>query len=96
MKVKSVSFYFDGGTSEITTDEGVFCIGESMFSGKVGRLFQGYPNRDGSNRILDNLDERKRQLKKALEEYHPEDELQLSIKTTILTKGEIDAINGLP
>lgn len=52
MKVNNYKKYLDGGTIEIDTDEGVYCLDYRIGSNTKGRLFRGYPKDDLSNLIL--------------------------------------------
>lgn len=51
MQIKNFNVYLDGGTIEITTDEGTFCFDDRIKSSTKGRLYNGYPKDDNSNLI---------------------------------------------
>ena len=44
MNIVEISTYRDGGTIEITTDRGTFCIDRRIGSKTQGKLFFGYPS----------------------------------------------------
>ena len=49
MEIIKIDGYKDGGTIEITTDEGSYCIDDRLFSKTKGSIFCGYPENDNSN-----------------------------------------------
>ncbi len=51
MKILSFDEYRDGGTIGIRTDKGVFCLDGRGGVQEKGRLFHGYPKKDGSNLV---------------------------------------------
>jgi hypothetical protein len=53
MKVTRFNLYRDGGTIEVTTDEGIFCVDGRIESTTKGKFFVGYPLPDNSNIVLD-------------------------------------------
>jgi hypothetical protein len=53
MKVLKFNLYRDGGTIEITTDEGVYCVDGRINSITKGDFFLRYPLSDNSNIIRD-------------------------------------------
>jgi hypothetical protein len=50
MEIKKFEMYRDGGTIELTTDKGIFCFDNRIRSNTKGRLYDGYPKKDNSNR----------------------------------------------
>jgi hypothetical protein len=48
--------YKDGGTIEISTDKGVYCFDNRLFSQTKGKLYDGYPKKDNSNLIENSKD----------------------------------------
>lgn len=86
MKILRIDSYIDGGTIEITTDEGVYCIDNRLFSNLKGKIFFNYPKDDNRN-IVPNQNEIKAELINALAEYTvSEDEkiLQPSVDEILL------------
>jgi len=53
MKILEFRMYKDGGTIEITTNEGIFCFDDRLFSETKDRLYDGYPKDDNSNLMND-------------------------------------------
>jgi len=53
MKVTRFNLYRDGGTIEITTDEGIYCVDGRIKSITKGKFFAGYPLPDNSNIVVD-------------------------------------------
>ena len=49
MEIIKIDSYKDGGTIEITTDEGTYCIDDRLCSKTKGSIFCGYPENDNSN-----------------------------------------------
>jgi hypothetical protein len=63
--------YKDGGTVEITTDEGVFCFDGRLKSETKDSLYYGYPRKDNSN-IMENQTELKKEIIESLKNFkHP-------------------------
>ena len=67
MKITKFSVYKDGGTIEITTDKGIFCFDDRLFSKTSGRLYNGYPKDDDSN-LIEDSSELEQEIIKALKE----------------------------
>ncbi len=84
MKVIKFDMYKDGGTSKITTDEGVYCFDNRLGSTTKGRLYNDMPKKDNSN-LIEDSDEIEQELIEALKLYHNEF-YQLSINHLIETK----------
>lgn len=55
MKVKGHDMYLDGGTIEVCTDMGIYCIDSRIDTSTKGQLYLGYPKDDNSNLVLDQL-----------------------------------------
>ena len=68
MEVKKFGTYRDGGTTEITTDKGIFCFDERIGSNTKGRLYRGYPKRDNSN-LIENSDDLEQELIDSLKSF---------------------------
>jgi hypothetical protein len=68
MKIIKFERYRDGGTIEITTDEGIFCFDERIRSLTKGRLYEGYPKEDNSN-LIENSEELEAELLDLLKDY---------------------------
>jgi len=68
MEIIKIDSYKDGGTIEITTDRGSYCIDDRLFSKMKGSIFCNYPEDDNSN-ISPNQDELKVELIDALAKY---------------------------
>jgi DnaJ-class molecular chaperone len=49
MEILKIEAYRDGGTIQITTDEGPYCIDNRLFTKTKGSIFYGYPLKDNSN-----------------------------------------------
>ena len=60
--------YRDGGTIEISTDKGIFCIDGRISSHTPGLLYEGYP--DGNNKV--NSPEIESELMESLKTYENE------------------------
>jgi hypothetical protein len=84
MKVIKFDMYKDGGTSKITTDEGVYCFDNRLGSTTKGRLYDDMPKKDNSN-LIEDFDELEQELIEALKLYHNEF-YQVSINHLIETK----------
>jgi hypothetical protein len=69
MNILKMDMYKDGGTIEIKTDEGEFCIDDRLFSDYKGKIFKGYPQNDNKNLIL-NQEKIKYDLLVALKNYN--------------------------
>lgn len=65
MKIENIMTYRDGGTIEIITDRGTFCIDRRLGSQTKGRLFFGYPS---DKNIVENYSDLLEQIKRSLEE----------------------------
>lgn len=68
MKILKFDAYKDGGTIEITTDKGVFCVDNRICTKTKNSLYNGYPKKDNSN-IIENSDDLKKEILNALEKY---------------------------
>ena len=53
MKVLRITTYLDGGTLQIETNEGVFCIDDRIRTATKGVVYNGYPRDDNSNQVVD-------------------------------------------
>lgn len=56
MKIFNTKMYLDGGTIEMETNIGTFCIDHRLGTTTPGRLFKGYPKDDLSNLVLNSHD----------------------------------------
>jgi hypothetical protein len=65
MTIQKIKTYKDGGTIEIITDRGTFCIDRRLISHTNGRLFFGYPS---DNNIVENYSDLLEQIKQSLDE----------------------------
>lgn len=68
MEIIKIDSYKDGGTIEITSDRGSYCIDDRLFSKTKGSIFCNYPDDDNSN-IAPNQDKLKAELLDALAKY---------------------------
>jgi len=68
MEIIEIDSYLDGGTIEIITDRGSYCIDDRLFSKTKGIIFFNYPKYDNCN-IAPNQDELKIELIEALAKY---------------------------
>jgi hypothetical protein len=68
MEIIEIDSYLDGGTIEITTNRGSYCIDDRLFSKTKGSIFCNYPEDNNSN-IAPNQDELKVELIDALAKY---------------------------
>lgn len=68
MEIIKIDSYLDGGTIEITTDDGIYCIDNRLFSKTNGSVFCNYPEDDDSN-IAPNQDELKVKIIDALAKF---------------------------
>jgi hypothetical protein len=68
MEIIKIDSYKDGGTIEITTNIGSYCIDNRLFSKTKGSIFCNYPENNNSN-IAPNQDELKVELIDALAKY---------------------------
>jgi hypothetical protein len=73
MKIIKIDSYLDGGTIEITTNKGSYCIDDRLFSKTKGSIFCNYPKDDNRN-IAPNQDELKVELIDALAKYTVSDD----------------------
>lgn len=69
MKIEEIKTYRDGGTIEIITERGTFCIDRRIQSKTKGRLFFGYPS---DNNIIENYSDLLEQIKQSLDETNTE------------------------
>lgn len=68
MEIINIDSYKDGGTIEITTNRGSYCIDDRLFSKTKGSIFCNYPEDNNSN-IVPNQDELKVEIIDALAKY---------------------------
>lgn len=68
MDIVGIDRYLDGGTVELSTTSGTFCIDHRVGSETEGSIFLGYPLDDNSN-IAPNQHEVKISLKSAIDRY---------------------------
>jgi hypothetical protein len=71
IEIKGFDMYRDGGTIQITTDEGIFCFDDRINSTTEGRLYYGYPMDDNSN-LMENSKELEYRIIKSLKSYKKE------------------------
>lgn len=73
MQLQIINFesFLDGGTIEITTNQGIFSYDHRLFSKTQGSLYIGYPKDDNSN-IIENSKDIELQILKALKLYSTE------------------------
>jgi len=64
MKIQKIITYLDGGTIEIITDRGTFCVDRRLGSQTKGRLFFGYPS---DKNIVENYSDLLEQIKRSLD-----------------------------
>jgi hypothetical protein len=65
MNITNIRTYLDGGTIEIITERGTFCIDRRIGSKTQGKLFFGYPS---DSNMIENYSDLLSQLKESLEE----------------------------
>jgi len=53
MKIIKKKCYRDGGTKELVTGEGTFCIDRRINTKTKNEIYNGYPLKDNSNLITD-------------------------------------------
>lgn len=68
MKVEKVNFYFDGGTMEIWTDKGKYCLDRRLVTTTENELYLGYPE-DNNKNIIKNAGTIKKELVSALRKF---------------------------
>jgi hypothetical protein len=68
VEIINIDSYKDGGTIEITTNRGSYCIDDRLFSKTKGSIFCNYPEDNNSN-IVPNQDELKVEIIDALAKY---------------------------
>ena len=68
IEIKDFDMYRDGGTIQITTDEGIFCFDDRLGSTTKGRLYSFYPLLDNSN-LIENSEELEYRIIKSLKSY---------------------------
>ena len=71
MEIKGYDMFSDGGTIQITTDEGIFCFDDRLMSTTKGRLYSGYPIDNNSN-LIENSEELEYRIIKSLKSYKNE------------------------
>lgn len=69
MKIKEIETFLDGGTVKISTDKGIFCIDNRLFTTTKGKIFHGYPRHDNKNVITQDLESIRNELIECLENY---------------------------
>lgn len=84
MKIIKFDQYLDGGTTEIITNNGIYCFDSRLGTKTKGKLYNGYPKKDNSNLINDS-NEIEKEIIEALKEYK-DDFYQLSIDSFIKNK----------
>lgn len=67
MKILKIDTYRDGGTIEIITERGTFCIDRRIGSKTLGKLFFGYPS---DSNMIENYSDLLSQLKQSLEKVN--------------------------
>lgn len=73
MKILEIEQYLDGGTIEIVTDKGSYCIDSRLFTETENQIYNGYPNDDNSN-LITNSKSIKLELLEALKDYNEDKE----------------------
>ena len=68
MEIIKIDSYLDGGTIEIHTNKGSYCIDDRLFSKTKGSIFCNYPEKNNSN-IAPNQDGLKIEIIDALAKY---------------------------
>lgn len=69
MKIIKFECYKDGGTSELTIEDGTkYCFDDRLFSKTKNSLYLGYPKSDNSN-LIEDSENLKRELMTALKDY---------------------------
>lgn len=71
MKILNYQKYRDGGTSEVTTDKGVYCFDYRIGTDVKGELYLGYPKMDKSN-LIENSEDLRLEIINALRNYKNE------------------------
>lgn len=71
MEILDFEIYLDGGTIEITTDKGVFCIDHRLQTNTEGKWYTNYPEDDNSNLIKDS-DDLEKEILESLKSYKNE------------------------
>ena len=66
--VNNIIIIRDGGTKEVTTNNGIFFIDNMLFTSSPGRIYKEYPNDDNSN-ILKNK-KLEKEINTAVTEYY--------------------------
>lgn len=51
MKIIKFDIHKDGGTIEITIDQGIYCFDKRQLSTTKGLMYEGYPKNDNSNAV---------------------------------------------
>ena len=70
MRIQKLDFYWDGGTCEVITDEGQFCIDSRLGTETPNAIYDKYPD-DDSAKIVDS--DIKKTLIELLREYAKDD-----------------------
>lgn len=68
MKILDLQMYLDGGTIEIVTDKGTFCIDGRPLATK-GKVYKGFPKSDNSN-IIENYKDIEKEITESLKDYN--------------------------
>ena len=68
MKITNFEIYKDGGSIELTTDDGIFCFDRRISTTTKDRLYSNYPKKDNSN-LIENSDELENELIEGLKHY---------------------------
>jgi hypothetical protein len=87
IEIKDFDMYRDGGTIQITTDEGIFCFDDRLGSTTKGRLYSFYPLLDNSN-LIENSKELEYRIIKSLKSYK-NDFYQKSIDHFVKSKAHL-------
>lgn len=74
MIIKEIVSYLDGGTVEIITDKGIFCVDDRLFTQTKGKLYYGYPWDDNKN-IIEDTKSIKDELIKGLSEFNDDEKM---------------------
>lgn len=84
MEIVKFEIYKDGGTIEISTDKGVYCFDDRLFSQTKGKLYDGYPKKDNSN-LIENSEDLEKEILECLK-FYKNDFYQNSINHILKTK----------
>lgn len=92
MEILRIEMFRDGGTIEVTTDNGVYCIYDGFNHTYEGKVFNGYPNDDFLNQHT-NQEQIQNEILESLKTFNPKNTPALyltKLKNLLMNKARMD------